>query len=218
MRFDYQFLLRHLPGFAPGVALALYLFASAAVVAMVCGLFLGLGRLSHRRLPFLASTAYVEFFRNTPSLIQIYFVFFGLPLMGVRLSLFTSGVVALAAQHSAFFAEIYRGAVQGISINQIEGGTALGMRWRDVMVAVVLPQAFRDAIPAIGNQLVLLLLDTSIVSTVGMMEITWTGLSLAEKSAASFESLVGVGAIYLVLSTIVSMIIRRLEHTHRVVR
>lgn len=218
MRFDFQYLLRQLPEFRPAASLATQVFAVAVVAAMAWGVVLALGRISQRRLPYLASSAYIEFFRNTPLLVQLYFVFFGLPLLGLTFSPFTSGAVALAAQHGAFFAEIYRGAIQGIGTGQVEAGRVLGMRWWDIMSLVVLPQALRDALPAIGNELSLLLLDTSLLSTIGVMEITLRGLTLAERSAASFEMFVAVGAIYLALSTSVSVAVRGLERVYHVVR
>lgn len=217
LRFDLDYLLRHLPDFLPAILLALEIFTVALFVAFFVGVVLAVARLSRGPL-YVAATVYIEFYRNTPLLIQLYFVFFGLPAVGIVWSPFVCGVVALATQHAAFFAEILRGTIQSISHNQREAGLALGMMPQSVARLIVLPQAIRNAIPAIGNQLVLLLHDTSLVSTIGIVEITLRGRTLAEQSAASFEMFFAVGMIYLLLSAIFSLLMRGVEQAYRFAR
>jgi len=129
-----------------------------------------------------------------------------------------SGMLALGAQHAAFFAEILRGTIQSVAGGQRDAGYALGLMPNAVMRKIVLPQAVRNAVPAMGSQFALLLHDTSLASTIGIMEITLQGRTLAEQSAASFEMFVAVGAIYLLLSTASSIVIRGLEHSARYAR
>jgi polar amino acid transport system permease protein len=210
LRFDLSFMLRHVPDFGPAIVVALEVFLAALALALAMGLLLVLARLARGPIAWLAA-AYIELFRNTPLLIQLYFIFFGLPIAGVVMSPFVSGAVALGLQHGAFFAEILRGTISAVQRGQREGGLALGMLPRQVMRQVVLPQALRNALPAMGNQLVLLLHDTSLVSTVGIFEITLEGQTIAERSAASFEMFVLVGAIYLILSAILSLVARGVE-------
>jgi His/Glu/Gln/Arg/opine family amino acid ABC transporter permease subunit len=217
LRFDLDFVLRHLPDFGPALVTALEILVLAAALAFVWGTVLAVARLA-RGPVYWAATAYIELFRNTPLLIQIYFAFFGLPAMGIYLSAFATGVLALAAQHGAFFAEILRGTIQSIQKEQREAGLALGMLPSQAMRYVILPQAVRNAIPATGNQLVLLLQDTALVSTIGVYEITLQGRTLAERSAASFEMFVAVGAIYLLLSALMSVALRGIEGAYRVGR
>jgi polar amino acid transport system permease protein len=217
LRFDLDYMLRHLPDFGPAILTALELLILALAIAFVWGIVLAVARQS--RGPFrIAAGWYIEFFRNTPLLIQLYFAFFALPLLGVRLDAFETGVLALAAQHSAFFAEIFRGTILSVPSSQREAGSALGMVPGQLMRYVVLPQAIRNAIPMIGNQVILLLQDTTLVSTIGVYEITLQGRTLAERSAASFEMFVAVGLIYLVLSTVFSLLLRAVEQACRVVR
>ena len=217
MRFDFDFLLRHLPDFVDAVGLALEIFAAATVLALVLSVPLALARLSRGPVRWIA-TAYVEFFRNTPLLIQLYFTFFGLPMVGIVFSPFVSGMIALGAQHAAFFSEILRGMIQSVASGQRDAGLALGLTPDAVLRKIVLPQAIRNAIPAMGGQFVLLLHDTSLVSTIGIMEVTLQGRTLAEQSAASFEMFVTVGAIYLLLSTGFSIVISGFERTARYAR
>jgi His/Glu/Gln/Arg/opine family amino acid ABC transporter permease subunit len=209
-RFDLSFMLRHIPDFGPAILTALEVFIVALAIALVVGVVLALTRLTRTPLAWLAA-AYVELFRNTPLLIQLYFIFFGLPIAGVMISPFVSGSAAIGLQHGAFFAEILRGSIAAVARGQREGGLALGMLPGQIMRQVVLPQALRNSVPAAGNQLVLLLQDTSFVSTVGIFEITLQGQTIAERSAASFEIFVLVGAIYLLLSVILSLAARGLE-------
>jgi len=217
MRFDFDFLLRHLPDFVDAVGLALEIFAAATVLALVLSVPLALARLSRGPVRWIA-TAYVEFFRNTPLLIQLYFIFFGLPMVGIVFSPFVSGMIALGAQHAAFFSEILRGMIQSVASGQRDAGLALGLTPDAVLRKIVLPQAIRNAIPAMGGQFVLLLHDTSLASTIGIMEVTLQGRTLAEQSAASFEMFVTVGAIYLLLSTGFSIVISGFERTARYAR
>ena len=217
LRFDWDYLVRHVPDFGPAILAALQLFVVALVFAFLGGIVLAVGRLSGGPLRWL-STGYVEFYRNTPLLVQLYFVFFGLPAAGIALNPFASGVLALAAQHAAFFGEILRGAIQAITDTQREAALALGMMPWKAFRLVVFPQAARDAIPALGNQLVLLVQDTSLVSVIGVIEIVRQGYILAEQSAASFEMFLLVGVIYLIFSTVLSAGAGVLERAYRVVR
>lgn len=217
LRFDLDYVLRHIPDFGPPTATALELLLCAFVVATLWGLVLAMARLSKSPLR-LAAEAYIELFRNTPLLVQLYFAFFALPSLGVRLGPFDTGVLALSAQHAAYFAEIFRGSIQEIPSGQREAGMAIGMRPSHLMRYVVLPQALRNALPVIANQVVLLLQDTALVSTIGVFEITLEGRTLAEQSAASFEMFVTVGVIYLILSTLFSLLFRAAEVTLRVAR
>jgi polar amino acid transport system permease protein len=209
-RFDLSFMLRHVPDFGPALLTTLAVFSAALAIALVVGVMLVLARLRRTPLAWLAA-AYVELLQNTPLLMQLYFIFFGLPIAGVMISPFVSGAAAIGLQHGAFFAEILRGSIAAVRRDQREGGLALGMLPSQVMRHVVLPQALRNTLPATGNQLVLLLHDTSFVSTVGIFEITLQGRTIVERSGASFEIFVLVGAIYLLLSAILSLAARGLE-------
>jgi His/Glu/Gln/Arg/opine family amino acid ABC transporter permease subunit len=214
MRFDVDYILRHLPDFGPALLTSVEILVLSATLAFLWGTVLAVARLG--RGPFYwSATGYIELFRNTPLLIQIYFAFFGLPAIGLYLSAFITGVIALSAQHGAFFAEILRGTIQSIQKEQREAGLALGMMPFQAMRYVILPQALRNAIPATGNQIVLLLQDTALVSTIGVYEITLQGRTLAERSAASFEMFVTVGAIYLILSGLMSVTLRGIEGAYR---
>jgi ABC-type amino acid transport system permease subunit len=161
---------------------------------------------------------YIEIYRNTPLLTQLYFIFFGLPFLGIQIPSFEAAAVAIGMQHAAFYSEIFRGTIGAIGRGQYDAAYALGFSRRKAMLRVMVPQAVRDAIPAIGSQTVLVLQDTSLASTVGVVEITLRGYALGEDFAAGFEMFVLVGALYLVLQTVVGLGLRTLEAKYRVRR
>jgi polar amino acid transport system permease protein len=217
MSLDFSFIQRNLPLFLDGMVVTVQLAALAIAISLVWGLVIALARMS-RLMPlrFLAN-AYIELVRNTPVLVQIYFIYFGFAVVGFHISGFMSALLALAAQNGGYMAEIYRAGIQSISIKQIEGAKALGMRWRTIMSMVVLPQAIVRVIPPIGNQSILVLKDTSLASTVAVAEMTQIGKMLTERTAASYEVFFTLGALYLVLAGIVALTFRLLERRFAIV-
>ncbi len=133
---------RFLPGLLEGTLVTLELSALAVVAALILGMVVALASLSGRIVLALPAGAFVQCMRNTPLLVQLYLVYFGLGMIGIGLSAFLSGLIALAAQNSAYIAEIYRGGLQSVSRTQIEAGKALGMSRREIFELIELPQAF----------------------------------------------------------------------------
>ena len=211
MSFDLSFVRRNLPVFFEGMVVTLELAVLAIVISLVWGLVVTILRLwGPAPLRWLAA-AYVELVRNTPVLVQIYFIYFGLAVAGVRVTGFGSALIALAAQNGGYMAEIYRAGIQSISIKQIESAKALGMRLPTILSIVVLPQAFRRVIPPIGNQSILILKDTSIAATVAVAEMTQVGKMLTERTAAAYEVFFTLALLYLALCTLVAALFRLLE-------
>jgi polar amino acid transport system permease protein len=149
--------------------------------------------------------------RNTPLLVQMFLIYFGLPMFGIVLSGFLSGMLAIALQHGAFLAEIYRGAIEAVPQGQWQAARAIGMRRWQVMQKVILPQAFFKILAPLGNQMVLLVKDTSLVAAIGVVDLTLTGKMIIERSAATFEIFLTIAAIYLVLTSLVGGVTRAIE-------
>jgi polar amino acid transport system permease protein len=184
-------------------------------MALIWGLVLAGPRMSGRRWLSAPVMTYIEVMRNTPLLLQIYLVYFGLPLIGLGLSPFASGAVAIAAQHGAFLAEVYRGGIESVSVRQWEAARALGMdRWRALRL-VVLPQALLKVVPPVGNHLVILVKDSSLVSAIGIMDLTLTGKAIIERSGASYEVFVTIALFYLALTSLLSAVLRFVERRYR---
>jgi His/Glu/Gln/Arg/opine family amino acid ABC transporter permease subunit len=180
----------------------------------VVGVLLLAPRLSRNRVLSGRGFAYVELMRNTPLLLQIYLIYFGLPLIGLYPSEFTCGVIGIALQHAAFLGEIYRGAIESVSQRQWEAARAIGMRHLDAFLHIILPQALIRVLGPIGNQLIVLIKDTSLVSAIGITELTLTGKMVIERSAASFEIFIAIALFYLAMTTVVGAAFRFAEYRY----
>ena len=210
---DVRYILSSLPAFQSALGLTLLIALAALVLSLVWGLVLVGLRMSGRRWLSIPVRAYVEVMRNTPLPLQLYIIFFGLPLIGIFLSGFLSGVLAIMAQHGAFLSETFRGAIESVSSSQRQASKALGMTQRQSMQLVILPQALLKVIPPIGNQIIMLIKDTSLVSAIGVAELTMTGNMLLDRSAASFEIFLVIAMIYLAVTSLVGIFLRLVE-TH----
>jgi polar amino acid transport system permease protein len=214
MRFDFGFVVRTLPLFLDGLVVTLELSALAIGFALLWGLAV----VTLRRLRGVSAltAAYVELVRNTPVLVQMYFIFFGSGMAGYALSGFTAGLIALVLQNGAYLSEVYRAGIESVSRRQVEAGLALGMLRRQAFVIVVLPQAIRHMIPAITNQGVVIIKDTALVSTISVAEMTYQARLLADRTAAVYEIFFTLAAFYLLVVTVFTGSMRLLERRVRV--
>lgn len=206
-----NFIARYVPFLAQGFTLTLALAAVSVPLSLAWSLAILLPRLSKRRSLAAAAAAYIEVMRNTPLLIQMYLIYFGLPLFNIFLSGFACGVLAITLQHGAFLAEVLRGGVESVSARQWEAARAIGMRNRQAFRLVVLPQAVVKVVPPICNQLIVLVKDTSLVSAIGVMEVTLSAKVIIERTGASYEVFVAVALFYLVMTTILGAGLRVAE-------
>ncbi|MCP8894504.1 amino acid ABC transporter permease [Shinella daejeonensis] len=205
------FFTRYLPAFADGFLITTWVAALAAPTAMIWALVLIIPRLARWKWLTRLVDGYVEIMRNSPLLVQMYLLYFGLPLLGIFWSSIVCGVIAIALQHGAFLSEILRSGIQSLSQRQWEAGSAIGLRRSAVIRLVILPQAFIRVLPALGNQLIVLVKDTSLVSAIGVMDLTLTGKVTIERSGASFEAFIAVAMFYLVLTTVLGLALRVVE-------
>ncbi len=195
-----------------GLGYTLQLSATAIVISMTLGLLVALPGLSSRKGLRYASRTYVELVHAVPLLVLILWVYYGLPqLTGLTLSVFWAGVIALALSDSAFQAEIFRGGIQSISRGQYEAAWSVSLRYRDTMRYVILPQALRRILPALGNQLVYMLKMSSLVSVIGMQELTRKANELVVVEYRPLEIYTVLVLEYLVLIVIVAQAVRWLE-------
>ena len=200
------------PKLVAGFVITIGVALTAIPLALAFGLLLFLPRLGGSTVIGPAVAAFIELMRNTPLLLQIYLIYFGLPLFGLFPSEFACGVIGIAMQHGAFLAEIYRGAIESISRQQWDAARALGMRRLRAFRHVILPQALLKVLGPLGNQLIIVIKDTSLVSAIGVMELTMTGKMAIERSAASAEIFVAIALFYLVLTSALGGAFRIVEH------
>src|ERR1700730_11433359 len=211
MPLDLNFIVRNLPLFGNGLVVTLELSLLAILFAMVWGLVVAFGRMARARWLRTVAGAYIELVRDTPVLVQMYFIYFGFSMAGFGMSGFISGLLALSLQNVGYIAEIYRAGIESISVKQVEGGKALGMSRWDVMSIVVLPQALVRVIPPLANQFIVVIKDTSLVSAIAVADLTQIGKLLTERSAASYEVFLTIAVLYLMMTGLVSGLSRLAE-------
>jgi polar amino acid transport system permease protein len=200
------------PKLLAGFLVTLAVAAAAAPLALLFGLLLLAPRMDARAYVSGPTIAFVELMRNTPLLVQIYLLYFGLPLFGFYPSEFACGVAGIALQHGTFLVETYRGAIESIGARQWDAARAIGMGRLAAFRHVIAPQALMRILGPLGNQLIVLAKDTSLVSAIGVMELTMTGKMAIERSAASAEVFLAIAAFYLVLTTAIGGVMRAIEH------
>lgn len=192
--------VRHgLPYLLQGAGLTVLISAAAMVLAIVLGLLLAV--LTQARLAAARAlvAAYVEAFRNTPLLIQIFIVYFGLPQLGLRLSPFLSGLSALVLYAAAYNTEIFRAGLEAVPFGQHEAARSIGLTGPQALRYVIVPQAMRIAFPALGNNLVSLVKNSSLVSTIGMVELMFVANDISFNNFRSFEIYGAAAVLYVVL-------------------
>lgn len=205
-------LLRALfPRLVEGFGITIGVGLSAMALALVGSLLLLAPRMAKSRLIRVPVESYIELMRNTPLLLQIYLIYFGLPLLGFFPSEFLCGIVGIALQHTAFLVEILRGGIESISRRQWEAASAIGMRRLATFRYVILPQTLLRVMGPLGNQLIILVKDTSLVSAIGVMELTMVGKMAIERSAVSIEIFMAVAMFYLALTTLLGAVLRLIE-------
>ena len=172
-------------------------------------------RMSRVKLLKVLAGAYIEFLRGTPLLVQVLIVFYGLPQMGVKLPRMTAGTVALVINSAAYMAEIVRSGIQAIDGGQTEASRSLGMNGAQTMIYIILPQAIKNILPAIGNEFVSIIKESSILYTIGIYELTYQANKLASTNFRYLETLTISALIYFVLTFTASRLLGMLERRMR---
>ncbi len=195
-----------------GIPWTILLTLCCVAISNILGFLISLMGLSKSKILRGIYRVYVEVFRSIPPLVSIFWVYYGLPiLIDIDLAPFPAGMIALSLYGSAFMAEIFRGGVQSIAKGQFEASDSLGLSYLDTMRYVIFPQALRRSLPAIGNQLVITLKMTSLVSVIGVSEVLRRGNELAVTEYRPLEIYTFVAIEYLVLVLIVSSAVRHFE-------
>ncbi len=204
---------RLLPRLADGILVTLEVSALSFVWAVVWSLVLLPLRMSSAPGVSPIARGYVEVARNTPLLLQMYLLYFGLPLLAIPLSAMTTGVLAIGLQHGAYLVEIYRAAIRSIHRDQHDAARALGLRPFTTFRLIIFPQALRRVFAPLTNQSIVLIKDTTLVSAITVMDLTLVGKIIVERSAAS-DAFVFVAAFYLLLTSALGLVHRVVEHRY----
>lgn len=206
-----------LPSLLLGAVVTLQLTAISIVIGLVAGSLIGIARLSSSKIIRLAARVYIDFFRGTPLLVQIFMIYFGIPALlrstGATFTFnqWTAAVIALSLNSAAYIAEIVRAGIQSIELGQREASQSLGLGPVQTMRYVVFPQAFRRMIPPLGNEFISMLKDTSLVAVIGFEELFRRGQLVVAQTFRAFEVYFAVALIYLVLTLLSSQVFGLLE-------
>jgi polar amino acid transport system permease protein len=183
-----------------GLGGTLKVTAAALALGLPLGLTVALLRLSRARAVSLPAGVFVEFFRSTPPLVQLFWCFFALPiLIGVRIDSFQAAVMTLSLQSSAFFAEVFRGGIVSVERGQWEAARAVGMTYGQLMRRVVLPQAVKRMIPAFLERAIELMKTTTLVATVAYADLLFAASDIAQKTFRPLEVFTAAAAIYFIV-------------------
>ena len=210
MIWDWNYTLEILPVLAHASIVTIEATLISFVIALVLGLILALLRMSGPVVGWLAS-AFVEFVRSTPLLIQIFFLFFVLPRAGIVLDAFTAGIIAISLHYGCYCSEVYRAGLEAVPRGQWEACTALNLSSWNTFKNIILPQAIPPIVPALGNYLVALFKETPLLSAIAVLELVQTAKMLGSETFRYTEPMTIVGLTFLVLSLVSAAGIRWLE-------
>ena len=217
MSFSFELVINSLPLLLTGAAVTIEITALSITLGIIIGLFAGIARISKIRLIRYAAAVYVDFFRGTPLLVQIFIIYFALPLLtGQRIDPFIAAITACGINSGAYVAEIFRAGITSVDKGQMEAGRSLGMTWVDTMRYIIIPQAFRRVIPPLGNEFIALLKDSSLVSVIGFEELTRNGQLIIARTYGAMEIWLSVAVIYLIMTLSISRFVAYLEKRWRV--
>ena len=212
MNFNFDLIVTSFPLLLLGAGITIKITAMSVARGIVIGLFVGIARICRVKPLRWIAAVYVDFFRGTPLLVQIFLFYFAVPVItGQRIDPYVAAVGSCGINSGAYIAEIVRAGIQSIDDGQMEAGRSLGMTWTQTMRYIIVPQAMKRVIPPLGNEFIALLKDSSLVSVIGFEELTRRGQLIIAKTYASLEIWLCVAIIYLVMTLTISRLVAFLE-------
>lgn len=205
---DFSFLSKYYMFFIMGAKNTIIIAALSVLFGVMLGTLLGLLKQSRIWILKKLSAAYIEFVRGTPLLVQLFIVYYGLP---INLSAISAGVVALTLNSGAYVAEIIRAGIEAIDKGQMEAARSLGMTHIQSMRHIILPQALKNILPVLGNEFITIIKESSIVSVIGIPEIMYNAETVRGNTFKPFEPLLVAAVIYFILTYSLSKLVGRVE-------
>jgi His/Glu/Gln/Arg/opine family amino acid ABC transporter permease subunit len=199
------------PVFLKGLMMTVMLTAIVIVIAGIAAIPIALARMSKSRWIRWPADLYVEFVRATPLILQLIYIYYVLPSAGIRLNAIGAAIIALSVNYSAYMSEVYRSGIQAVSREQVEAATALGLKWFIVFGKIVLPQAFRIVVPALGNYFIALFKDTALASVVTVQELMFSGQIIAARNYQYLTVYTVTAILYFAVGYPSALLVRRLE-------
>lgn len=193
--------------FINGAKFTVFLAFFTVLIGVMLGIFLALMRLSKKKILNAIATAYIEFIRGTPLLVQLYIVFYGLPHLGVNLPDFVAGIAALSVNSAAYVAEIIRAGIQAVDKGQMEAARSIGMTQGMAMRYIIIPQAVKNILPALGNEFIVVIKESSIASIIGIHELMYNADTVRGNTFKPFEPLIVAAIMYFILTFTLSKLL-----------
>jgi polar amino acid transport system permease protein len=212
MIWDWSFAVSILPDLLQGLKLTVIITAFGTLIAMLLGLVFALIRRSRVPLVSRFTGLLLEFIRGTPLLVQAYFAFYVLPAYGLRFSALTTGIIVIGINYSSYTAEVYRAGIDNVARGQWEAATALSLSARRKWQGVILPQAIRAVVPALGNYVISMFKDSAVLSAITVLELLGRATVIGSSTFRYLEPLTIAGLLFLLVSYVAAMFIRRLEN------
>ena len=217
MDYNFSLVVSAFPLLLMGAVVTIKITAISVTLGIAIGLFAGIARISSFWPVRALAAVYVDFIRGTPLLVQIFIMYFALPVItGQRIDPFIAAITACSINSGAYVAEIFRSGIQSIDSGQMEAGRSLGMTWIQTMCYIIVPQAFKRVIPPLGNEFIALLKDSSLVSVIGFEELTRRGQLIIARTYGSLEIWTSVAVIYLAMTLTISRFVAYLERRYKI--
>ncbi len=205
-----ELIIKYWPLFLEGATTTVLLSFFSVIVGVGCGTLMALARLSTNKFLSKAAKVYIDIIRGTPLLVQLYLVYFGLATI-LDLNDFVSGVIAVSVNTTAYIAEIIRSGIQSVDKGQMEAARSMGMPKRMAMRQIILPQAMKNILPAIGNEFATLIKETSIVSLIGIHDLMYSSDTVRGATFTVFIPLLMTAFLYFVMTTTIAFFMDKLE-------
>jgi arginine/lysine/histidine transport system permease protein len=208
---DFSFLPKYYLFFIDGVKFTIFLAFFTVLIGFVLGVLLALMRLSNKKILNILAATYIEFIRGTPILVQLYIVFYGLPHIGITLPDSIAGIIALSVNSAAYIAEIVRAGIQAVDKGQMEAARSLGMPHNMGMRFIIIPQAVKNILPALGNEFITVIKESSIASIIGIHELMYNADTVRGNIFRPFEPLIVAAFMYFILTFSLSKLVGAFE-------
>lgn len=215
MEMDLNFIISSLPNFLKATIITVELAFISIILSILIGLIIEIARYFNMKLVNIISKAYIEFSRNTPLLLQVFFLYYGLTKLGITLSGFTCGVIGLSFLGGAYMAESFRGGIDAVAKSQIESGQAIGLNKIQILRHIVLPISVSISIPSIAANCLFLVKETSIIGSIAVAELMFVTKDVIGMYYKTTEALILVVIFYLIILLPISMLSRILERRLR---
>lgn len=215
---DFSFLSDYSQFFINGTKITIAISLCTLILGFLLGVIVCMARISRNKILSILGSIYIEFLRGTPLLVQIYIIYFGLPTIGIKFpdigpvpSEYISAIVALSINSSAYIAEILRSGIQSVDKGQMEASRSLGFDYSTSMRLVIIPQALKNVLPALANEFIVLVKESSIVSVIGIQDLMYSSDIVKGNTYLAFEPLLVAAMIYFVLTFTLSKLVGLFE-------